>query len=72
MAVTMTAPAQRERDGAYARLEERILARDQVGASQVFYDLVKAGRPVDELVRETVRDPRPVHPHAVPPASRQR
>ena len=54
MAVTMTAPAQREREGAYARLEERILARDQVGASQVFYDLVKAGRPVDELVRETV------------------
>ena len=54
MAVTMTAPAQRERDGAYARLEERILARDQIGASQVFYDLVKAGRPVDELVRETV------------------
>jgi hypothetical protein len=54
MAVTMTAPAQRERDSVYARLEERILARDQVGASQVFYDLVKAGRPVDELVRETV------------------
>jgi hypothetical protein len=54
MAVTMTAPAQREREGAYARLEERILARDQIGASQVFYDLVKAGRPVDELVRETV------------------
>ena len=41
MAVTMTAPAQRERDSVYARLEERILARDQVGASQVFYDLVK-------------------------------
>jgi len=55
MAVTMTAPAQLERDSAYARLEERILARDQIGASQVFYDLVKAGRPVDELVRETVR-----------------
>ena len=54
MAVTMTAPAQREREGDYARLEERILARDQVGASQVFYDLVKSGRPVDELVRETV------------------
>ncbi|MGE3272671.1 MAG: hypothetical protein AB7P40_28285 [Chloroflexota bacterium] len=55
MAVTMTAPAQNERDSAYARLEERILARDQVGASAVFYELVKAGRPVDELVRETVR-----------------
>src|SRR5215216_1040677 len=55
MAVTMTAPAQQERDSAYARLEERILARDQIGASQIFYDLVKAGRPVPELVRETVR-----------------
>src|SRR3954469_1917720 len=55
MAMTMTAPAQQERDSAYARLEERILARDQVGASQVFYDLVKAGRPVPEIVRETVR-----------------
>ena len=59
MAVTMTAPAQRERDSAYARLEERILARDQIGASEVFYDLVKAGRPVDELVRraETILVP---------------
>ncbi|MCC7368523.1 MAG: hypothetical protein IT306_08875 [Chloroflexi bacterium] len=55
MAVTMSAPAQQERDGVYARLEERVLARDQIGASQVFYELVKAGRPVDELVRETVR-----------------
>src|SRR5436189_4942855 len=55
MAVVMTASErERERDGVYARLEERILARDQVGASQVFYELVKAGRPVDELVRETV------------------
>jgi len=36
-------------------LKRRILARDQVGASQIFYDLVKAGRPVPELVRETVR-----------------
>ena len=55
MAVTMAAPAQHERDSAYARLEERILARDPVGASAIFYELVKDGRPVDELVRETVR-----------------
>src|SRR5215210_4258170 len=53
--VTTASEQQRERDGSYARLEERILARDQVGASQVFYDLVKDGRPVPELVRETVR-----------------
>jgi hypothetical protein len=39
----------------YAKLEERILARDQVGASHVFYDLVRAERPLAEIVRETVR-----------------
>jgi hypothetical protein len=39
----------------YARLEERILARDQVGASQVFYELVRAGRPLPEILGETVR-----------------
>jgi hypothetical protein len=41
--------------GLYGKLEERILARDQVGASQVFYDLVRAERPLAEIVRETVR-----------------
>jgi hypothetical protein len=41
--------------GLYGKLEERILARDQVGASAVFYDLVRAGRPRAEIVRETVR-----------------
>lgn len=39
----------------YARLEERVLERDQVGASNVFYDLVRAGRPIEEMLRETVR-----------------
>ncbi len=39
----------------YGKLEERILARDQVGASQVFYDLVRAERPLAEIIRETVR-----------------
>src|SRR6202795_3895747 len=41
--------------GLYAKLEERILARDQVGTSTVFYDLVRAGRPRTEIVHETVR-----------------
>src|SRR5215470_11890602 len=41
--------------GLYGKLEERILARDQVGASAVYYDLVRAGRPRAEIVRETVR-----------------
>src|SRR5277367_2064990 len=39
----------------YAKLEERVMARDQVGASQVYYDLVRAGRPLHETVAEGVR-----------------
>jgi hypothetical protein len=39
----------------YARLEDRILMRDQVGASSVYYDLVRAGRPLNEIVAEGVR-----------------
>ncbi|MGH7585386.1 MAG: hypothetical protein ACREMH_03985 [Gemmatimonadales bacterium] len=39
----------------YAKLEERILARDQLGASAVFYDLVRAERPLAEIIGETVR-----------------
>ena len=41
--------------GLYGKLEERILARDQVGASTIFYDLVRAGRPRTEIIREAVR-----------------
>ena len=39
----------------YAQLEERIMDRDQVAASEVFYDLVRDGRPLEEMLRETVR-----------------
>lgn len=39
----------------YDRLEDRILARDQVGASVVYYDLVKSGRPLNEIMAEGVR-----------------
>jgi hypothetical protein len=39
----------------YGALEERILARDQVGASGVFHDIVKAGRPLTEVVAEATR-----------------
>jgi hypothetical protein len=39
----------------YARLEERILARDQLGASQALYGLFKQGRPLTEITGETVR-----------------
>ena len=56
MATMTTLPASdRDTASAYARLEERVLARDQVGASEVFYDLVRAERPLPELLRETVR-----------------
>ena len=44
-----------EAAGLYDRLEERILARDQVGASEIYYDLVRAGRPLPEMLREAVR-----------------
>jgi len=39
----------------YARLEERILARDQLGASAALYELMKQKRPAREILRETVR-----------------
>ena len=42
-------------DTAYAALEERVLARDQKGASEVYYELVKSGRPLPEMLREAVR-----------------
>lgn len=42
-------------DALYARLEERILARDQAGASAVYYDLFRAGRPLTEMLAEAVR-----------------
>ena len=57
--------------GVYDKLEERILARDQVGASQVY---LRSARPAARR-RDAARDgahPRAVHPRAVPPAQRQR
>ena len=39
----------------YAKLEERIMERDQVGASEAYYDLVRAGRPLTEIASEAVR-----------------
>jgi hypothetical protein len=41
--------------GLYERLEEQILERDQVAASDVLYDLIRRERPLDEMLRETVR-----------------
>lgn len=42
-------------DPLYKALEERILDRDQKGASEVYYRLVKTGRPLPEMLREAVR-----------------
>ena len=42
-------------DPGYSALEERIMARDQKGASDVYYGLVKGGRPLTEMLREAVR-----------------
>jgi hypothetical protein len=39
----------------YARLEDRIIARDQIGAQSVLYGLLKQGRPLAEITSETVR-----------------
>ena len=39
----------------YAALEERILDRDQVGASEIYYDLLREGRPLEEMLLEAVR-----------------
>ena len=39
----------------YDKLEDRCIMRDQVGASEVYYDLVRAGRPLKEIVSEGVR-----------------
>jgi len=50
-----TARGGAEAAGLYAKLEERMLARDQVGASEVFYDLVRAGRSLGEMIGEAAR-----------------
>src|SRR5213594_3705193 len=55
MATTPAVTSERGFAAEYARLEERILARDQIAASQVLYGLLKQGRPVTEITRETVR-----------------
>lgn len=55
MATTTAAASHEVPTTEYARLEERILERDQIGASRVLYGLFKQGRPATEILRETVR-----------------
>jgi hypothetical protein len=52
---TATAQIDRATKRLYDDYEERLVARDQVGASRVFYDLVREGRSTAEILRETVR-----------------
>jgi hypothetical protein len=49
------AAANGDRPRLYAELEERMLARDQVGGSRVYYDLLREGRPLSEIMAEAVR-----------------
>ena len=39
----------------YAKLEDRILARDQIGASEIYFDLLRQGRPLKEMIAEVTR-----------------
>ncbi|MBS0561525.1 MAG: hypothetical protein JSR21_15870 [Proteobacteria bacterium] len=50
-----TARPAADADTLYRRLEDRILARDQVGASATYYDLFRAGRPLTEIVGQAVK-----------------
>ncbi|TXL82189.1 hypothetical protein FHP25_00355 [Vineibacter terrae] len=55
MATAVASPRAHGADTLYAALEDRILQRDQVGASRIYYDLVRAGRPLNELLAQAVR-----------------
>ncbi|HMB37270.1 MAG TPA: hypothetical protein VKV41_24700, partial [Methylomirabilota bacterium] len=55
MAISVDRAARPESPAVYAQLEEKILERDQQGASQIYYDLVRAGRPLPELLGQIVR-----------------
>src|SRR5690348_18385279 len=56
MVVTLASRAAGDRSADnYARLEERILARDQQGAAGVFIELAREGRPLAEILHEAVR-----------------
>ena len=39
----------------YQELEDRVLARDQEGGSRVYYELLRNGRPLPEIMAEAVR-----------------
>ena len=55
MALSVDRSVRPEIGNIYARLEEKILERDQVGATNLLYDLVRARVPLPELVGQIVR-----------------
>ena len=55
MALSVDRSVRPEISTAYARLEDKILERDQKAASDIFYDLVRAQVPLAELVGQIVR-----------------
>jgi hypothetical protein len=55
MALSVDRSVRPEIGNTYARLEEKILERDQVGATNLLYDLVRARVPLPELVGQIVR-----------------
>jgi hypothetical protein len=50
-----SAAANVEKPRLYAELEDRLLARDQVGGSRVYCELLRQGRPLPEIMAEAVR-----------------
>src|ERR1700761_9618257 len=50
-----TTPIDQETKHLYSELEERILARDQIGGSRVYYDLLPRGRPLPGIMAGAVR-----------------
>ena len=55
---TQAAPHKNGRQEAahlYDELEERLLARDQEGGSRIYYELLRRGRPLPEIMAEAVR-----------------
>lgn len=55
MATTAPVTSAAAPTAAYASLHERVLARDQIGATQVLFSVLKQGRPATEILGETVR-----------------
>jgi hypothetical protein len=55
MAITTDRSVRPEVGSAYERLQDKVLERNQGAASDIFYDLVRAGVPLAELLTEIIR-----------------